>query len=201
MTGTFVYLEYPKWQSTRQSPESRLASGDVVPISCLPFWGSYWAGPTTRCSPTARVPVDERADPTNEEVQSDVDNPTGRYASAAAFSHLNFNSPKGLGSGNGICWNCFIPVGFLSQLCYGVVDSSELRYRPSCPVLWCGKVYPITLSWKEASLDFIVLNYPFDENATTLTYYLKTRLLACLDQVNRLARYLLKRDIVNSLVP
>lgn len=45
------------------------------------------------------------------------------------------------------------------------------------------------------------LTYPFDENATTLTYYLQTRLLACLDQVNRLARYLLKRDIVNSLVP
>lgn len=43
------------------------------------------------------------------------------------------------------------------------------------------------------------LTYPFDENATTLTYYLQTRLLACLDQVNRLARYLLKRDIVNSL--
>jgi len=40
-------------------------------------------------------------------------------------------------------------VGFLSQLCYGVVDSSELRYRPSSPVLWCGKVYPITRSWKE----------------------------------------------------
>jgi hypothetical protein len=45
------------------------------------------------------------------------------------------------------------------------------------------------------------LTYPFDENATTLTYYLQSRLLACLDQVNRLARYLLKRYIVNSLVP
>nr|YP_009045779.1 orf112b [Batis maritima]AIC83382.1 orf112b [Batis maritima] len=79
------------------------------------------------------------------------------------------------------------------------------------------------------------LTYPFDENATTLTYSycLNERLLflaqkacslvsACtsssgafygtepltyypqthrLDQVNRLARYLLKREIVNSLVP
>lgn len=41
------------------------------------------------------------------------------------------------------------------------------------------------------------LTYPFDENATTLTYYLQTRLLACLDQVNRLARYLLKRDLLS----
>ena len=40
------------------------------------------------------------------------------------------------------------------------------------------------------------LIYPFDENATTLTYYLQARLLACLDQVNRLASYLLKRDIL-----
>lgn len=44
------------------------------------------------------------------------------------------------------------------------------------------------------------LTYPFDENATTLTYYLKTRLLACLDQVNRLASYLKKLSRKNSLV-
>lgn len=50
------------------------------------------------------------------------------------------------------------------------------------------------------SLDCELTN-PFDENATTLTYYLQSRLLACPDLVNRLARYLLKRYIVNSLVP